>query len=214
MAFKLADRILETTTSTGTGAFSLSNIAPTGFNTFQSGIGDGVGTYYGIAHQTTDEWELGYGILTSGDPLFPAQGESPVLVRSNIIQSSKADNTVISFSAGTKDIFVTQPAGKALFLDPSGNIGIGANVSGVSPDLKYKLYVEGDVRASGVHAGSGIYLDQTPAPTPTVNQLYNVSGTLYWDDQVVSTSQSNLFNITASSGIGHLPIGPYPISDA
>ena len=125
MAFKLGDRILETTTSTGTSALTLSNVAPTGFNTFQSGIGDGIGTYYAISHQATDEWEVGYGVVTTGDPLYPAQGEAPILIRSLIIQSTKDDNTVVNLSAGTKDVFVTAPAGRMILQDPSGHVCFG-----------------------------------------------------------------------------------------
>ena len=88
MAFKLGDRILETTTSTGTTDISLSNVAPSGFNTFHSGVGHAVGTYYSIVHQTSDEWEVGYGVVTTGDPLYPAQGDAPVLVRNIILKSS------------------------------------------------------------------------------------------------------------------------------
>ena len=208
MAFKLGDRILETTTSTGTSDISLSNVAPSGFNTFHSGVGHGVGTYYSIVHQTTDEWEVGYGVVTTGDPLYPAVGDAPVLTRQVILKSSKTDDTVVSLSAGTKDIFVVYPAEKSVFLDPSGNLAIGPTVSGLSPDLNYQLWVEGDIRASGIHAGSGIFIDQEPAaPNTTANRLYNVNGTLYWGDIVAASDDPNLLYLTADSGVQELPLG-------
>ena len=57
MALKLYDRVLEFTTSTGTSSFELSNESPSGFTTFQSGVGHGIGTYYSATHQTEEEWE-------------------------------------------------------------------------------------------------------------------------------------------------------------
>ena len=208
MAFKLGDRILETTTSTGTTDISLSNVAPSGFNTFHSGVGHAVGTYYSIVHQTSDEWEVGYGVVTTGDPLYPAQGDAPVLVRNIILKSSNSDDTAVSFTAGTKDVFVVYPAEKSVFLDPSGNLAIGASYSGVSPDLNYPLWIEGDIRASGIHAGSGIFIDQRAAsPNTTANRLYNVNGTLYWGDNSLSSTDPNLLYLTADSGVQELPLG-------
>jgi len=208
MAFKLGDRILETTTSTGTTDISLSNVSPSGFNTFHSGIGHGVGTYYSIVHQTADEWEVGYGVVTTGDPLYPAQGDAPLLTRQVVLKSSKTDDTVVSLSAGTKDVFVVYPAEKSVFLDPSGNLAIGPTVSGTSPDLNYNLWVEGDIRASGIHAGSGIFIDQRAAsPNTTANRLYNVNGTLYWGDNSLSSTDPNLLYLTADSGVQELPLG-------
>ncbi len=208
MAFKLGDRILETTTSTGTSAIELSNISPSGFDTFQSGVGHGVGTYYAISHQSLEQWEIGYGVVTTGDPLFPAQGDAPVLTRNISLQSSSADNQHIDFSAGTKDVFAVYPAKKAVFLDPSGNLAVGPTTSGVSPDTNYYLWVEGDIRASGIHAGSGIFIDQEPsAPNTTANRLYNVNGTLYWGDNSLSSTDPNLLYLTADSGVTELPLG-------
>ena len=45
MAFAVADRVRETTTTTGTGTLNLDG-AVSGFRTFVSGIGDGNVTYY------------------------------------------------------------------------------------------------------------------------------------------------------------------------
>ena len=54
MAFVVADRVKETTTTTGTGAVALAG-AVTGFRSFASGIGNSNTTYYTIAHQTLNE---------------------------------------------------------------------------------------------------------------------------------------------------------------
>ena len=56
MAFVVADRVQETTTSTGTGTITLAGAA-TGFQSF-SAIGNGNTTFYTIADQTAyRDWE-------------------------------------------------------------------------------------------------------------------------------------------------------------
>ena len=60
MAFAVADRVRETTTTTGTGTLNLDG-AVSGFRTFVSGIGDGNVTYYAIVHRTSAEFEIGIG---------------------------------------------------------------------------------------------------------------------------------------------------------
>ena len=207
MALRLNDRVLETTTSTGTTSIELSNQAPSGFVTFQSGVSHNNSTYYAIVHQITDEWEVGYGVFASGDDAFPAQGDAPVLTRTSIIASSNS-NSAVSFTAGTKDVFVTYPAAQSIFLDQNGNLAIGSGLGGIVSNTKYRVIADGDIRASGVNAGSGIVIESLSSPPSTGNlteRLYNVDGTLYWEDEVLS-STSNLFNISASSGVGHIPI--------
>ena len=98
MAFVLADRVKETTTTTGTGTLTLLG-ASTGFQSF-SAIGNTNTTYYTIAAQTGTEWEVGIGTYsTSGT----------TLARTTVISSSNA-GALVNFTAGTKDVFVTYPA--------------------------------------------------------------------------------------------------------
>jgi hypothetical protein len=98
MAFVLADRVKETTTTTGTGTVTLLG-ASTGFQSF-SAIGDANTTYYTIAGQSTSEWEVGIGTYTSS---------GTTLARTTVISSSNS-GSLVNFSAGTKDVFVTYPA--------------------------------------------------------------------------------------------------------
>lgn len=104
----LKDRVRETTATEGTGTVTLAG-AVTGFNGFST-VGDGNTTYYAIAHRTQNEWEMGVGTYTlSGSTLS----------RDTIISSSNSDS-IVSFSAGTKDVFVTVPASKVVFVDSAG----------------------------------------------------------------------------------------------
>jgi hypothetical protein len=98
MALVIADRVKETTTTTGTGTVTLLG-ASTGFQSFAV-IGNGNTTYYTIAGQGTSEWEVGVGTYTSS---------GTTLALTTILASSNSGSAV-NFSAGTKDVFVTYPA--------------------------------------------------------------------------------------------------------
>jgi hypothetical protein len=123
MALVLNDRVKETTTTTGTGTFTLAG-AVTGFETFGTGVGNSNTTYYAVTLPGSAEFEVGLGTLSS---------DSSTLARTTVISSSNSDNAV-NFSAGTKTIFCTLPASKTVFLDASGNTTLGADLS-VGDDL-------------------------------------------------------------------------------
>lgn len=105
MALVIKDRVKETTTSTGTGTITLAGAA-SGFQSF-SAVGNGNTTYYTIASQSGSEWEVGIGTYTSS---------GTTLSRDTILESSNG-GTAVSFSAGTKDVFVTYPAERAVTTD-------------------------------------------------------------------------------------------------
>ena len=127
MALVINDRVKETSTSTGNSqtTFTLSGAA-TGFETFSAGIGATNTTYYTIFNQGTTEWEVGLGTLST----------TTNLQRTTIITSSNSDS-VVDFSAGTKDVFCTLPASKAVYLDASAApVGaIASLVADTSPQL-------------------------------------------------------------------------------
>jgi len=121
MALVIANRVKETTTTTGTGTITLAG-ASTGFQSFAI-VGNGNTTYYCIAGQGTSEWEVGVGTYaTSGT----------TLARTTVLSNSSATQpSALSFSAGTKDVFVTYPSEKSVNLDASGNAtALGTPASG------------------------------------------------------------------------------------
>jgi len=73
----------------------------TGFQSF-SVIGDGNTTYYAVSNNI--DWEVGIGTYTAS---------GTTLSRDTILESSNSNNAV-NWGAGTKDIFVTLPAEKAI----------------------------------------------------------------------------------------------------
>ena len=103
MALVVKDRVRETTTTTGTGTITLGGAA-TGFQSF-SVIGDSNTTFYTIQLANTNEWEVGVGTYTLS---------GTTLSRDTILESSNGGSAV-NFSAGTKDVFVTYPAEKAIY---------------------------------------------------------------------------------------------------
>jgi hypothetical protein len=122
MALVVNDRVKETSTTTGTGTFTLAG-AVLGFETFSTAIGNTNTTYYSIVNEN-GEFEVGLGTVGAG-----------TLARTTILSSSNSD-AAVNFSAGTKDVFCTLPASKAVILDSSGNIvaNNGSNLTNLNAD--------------------------------------------------------------------------------
>ena len=120
MALVLADRVQETSTSTGTGSFTLAG-AVTGYQSFAV-IGNGNTTYYTIADQGGANWEVGIGTYST---------TGPTLARTTVLSSSNS-GSLVPFTAGTKTVFVTYPSSQSVYEDASGNVSpLGTIASGV-----------------------------------------------------------------------------------
>jgi hypothetical protein len=119
MAFQVADRVKETSTTTGTGTLNLAGAEP-GYQTFVSGVGTGNTTYYAIVNRATSEFEVGIGTVTDA--------ATDTLSRDTVISSSNSDN-LVNFSAGTKDVICTLPSEKSYVLDDAGDTTISADLS-------------------------------------------------------------------------------------
>jgi len=112
MAFVIADRVKETTTTAGTGTITLAGAA-TGFQSFAV-VGNANTTYYCIAAQSGNEWEVGIGTYTSS---------GTTLARTTVFaNSSGTQPSALSFAAGTKDVFVTYPAKMGAFANGTGAV--------------------------------------------------------------------------------------------
>lgn len=92
---KIADRVRETTTTTGTGTYTLAG-AVTGFQAFSAAFSDSDSVEYAATDGTS--WEVGFGTYSGG-----------TLTRATIRASSNANNAV-SWAAGEKDIWCNAPA--------------------------------------------------------------------------------------------------------
>ena len=98
MALVLKDRVKSNTVTTGTGTIVLGGAA-LGYQSFAV-IGDANSTYYTIADSISGAWEVGIGTYYSGNTS---------LTRDTVLASNNS-SALVSFPAGTKDVFVTQPA--------------------------------------------------------------------------------------------------------
>ena len=95
----LADRVRETSATTGTGTLTLAG-AVAGYQGFNAAFANADTVYYVIHYAT--EWEVGIGTVGTG-----------TLARNTVLASSNA-NALVPFSAGTKDVFCAYVAGRAV----------------------------------------------------------------------------------------------------
>ena len=126
MALVVKDRVKQTTTTTGTGSVVL-NGTVSGFQTFAAALSNGDTTYYAIFEPSTNEYEVGLGTWTES---------TATLARTTILESSNSGSAV-SLTAQA-EVFITQPAEKAVYLDASNNV-----------TLTNDLTVSGDFTVSG-----------------------------------------------------------------
>lgn len=91
---RFADRVQETTTTTGTGDITLSGTAATRCQRFQDAHNVDELVKYVIEGQSGSEWEVGLGQLTA----------STTLARLEVYASSNS-NALVNFSSGTKDVY-------------------------------------------------------------------------------------------------------------
>jgi len=182
MALVVKDRVKETTATTGTGTLTLAG-ASAGFQSF-SVIGDGNSTYYVITDVATGDWEVGVGTYTAS---------GTTLSRDSVLESSNA-GSLVSFSAGAKDVFVAYPAERAVYLDTAGsavtNLDVGtlgvttANISTANitagtvsttpasgTDIANKTYVD-SLAASGIHYHTPVRVE-SPDSAGSLNATYN-----------------------------------------
>jgi hypothetical protein len=187
MALVLADRVQETTTTTGTGSVTLLG-AVTGFQTFAV-VGNTNTTYYTIADQGGANWEVGIGTYST---------TGPTLARTTVLSSSNS-GSLVNFTAGTKTVFVTYPSSKSINLDASSNASaLGTITSGTwngtailttyggtglttytAGDLPY--YASGTALSKlGIGANGYILTSNGTAPTWAVNNATTADQAYYF----------------------------------
>ncbi len=178
MAFKLNDRVKETSTTTGTGAFTLAG-AVSGFETFSAGIGGSNTTYYCIFLTGTAEFEVGFGTLNSG---------ASTLTRTYIISSSNSD-AAVDFSAGSKEVFCTVPSSKIGLPTPeeygssSAPKVITVKVAAKSGNHPYQ--------SAGGASANAYYLDGLESPAITLSGADSSYPYYYRFDQSDSSNSSH-----------------------
>ena len=189
MALVLKDRVLESSTSTGTGSFTLTG-AQTGYQSF-SAIGNGNTTYYTIQGKNPDgtltgEWEIGIGTWSTGNTLS----------RDTVLSNSLGTTAKIVFSAGAKDVFCDYPASKSVNQNADNKVII-PYTSGVTNTGSLNV---GDVTA---HTDSGVIAAFTAS-----EPLY-----LYTSLQNTSSANTSYASYAVNDG-GHTSYGELGINNS
>lgn len=109
MALVVADRVWETTSTSGTGTLTLSG-ALSGYQTFAA-IGNGNTTYYTITNGT--DWEVGIGTYTS----------SGTTLSRDTVLSSSSGGSKITVTPGSF-VFCDYPADKSVYEDASNIVTV------------------------------------------------------------------------------------------
>jgi hypothetical protein len=142
MAFITADRVKDTSTTTGTGNITVSGSAPFGYRTFSTVMSVADTFYYAIQGQSTAEWEIGVGTYASTNQF----------ARTTVLASS-ASGSAVSLSSGTKNVFITLAAARTLQLKSGDTPTAGSIPYGDGSTLSYSsVGTAGQVLISG---GSG-----------------------------------------------------------
>lgn len=136
MAFVIKDRVFEYTTTTGTGTLALGG-TKSGYQQFAV-VGDGNTTYYTIVAENGD-WESGIGTYTSS---------GTTLARTTVLASSNSNN-LVNFAAGIKEVFSSQPAGRAVAADTlATSTSLGTSNLLAPSQNAVKSYVDNKVEGS------------------------------------------------------------------
>ena len=177
MAFKLNDRVKESSATTGTGTFTLGG-AVSGFETFAAGIGGDNTTYYCIFETGTNNFEVGLGTLNTG---------ASTLARTYVISSSNSDAKV-NF-AGATEVFCTVPGAKIGLPTPeeygssSAPKVITVTVAAKSGNHPYQ--------SAGGASANAYYFDGLESPAITLSGADSSYPYYYRFDQSNSTNSSH-----------------------
>lgn len=175
MQITIYDRVQETTSSSGTGSITL-NGALSGFKSFESTVGIGNVTYYGIIDSVSNVWEIGIGTLTT----------SSVLTRSTILSSSNSGNHV-SFPGNLSKVFIDVPAEKRVQVDSAiigtasitSFYGDGSNLTGIESGSVPTLQ---QVTDSGNVSTDNVSFGNINASVETENIIGNASTSVFYGD--------------------------------
>jgi len=194
MALALKDRIKESTTTTGTGAYSLGG-AETGFETFAN-IGDGNTTYYCCTDGTN--FEIGIGTYASS---------GNTLTRTTILQSSNSD-AAFSWIGGVRVLFCTYPAQKSVFLDASNNMPIANNVTiggtlgvtGVATFTAVPIFPNNTIETADIQADA---VTGAKIPDNAINSEHYTDGSIDLAHMSVNSIDSDQY-VDASIDTAHI----------
>jgi hypothetical protein len=179
MTLRTADRVRDTTTTTGTGTLTISGTPPIGHRAFSAipSIAAADTFLALIAHQTLGEWEVSLCTYNSATSI----------ARTTVLSSSNA-GALVNFSAGTKDVVLTQTAAR----EAVGSIDMLDTTASTS-SLTGALTVAG-----GVGIGGDLYVGGT------INSITNVASTAFIN--ATNTNVGGGAGFYASSGPNNISL--------
>ena len=201
MPLTLANRVKETSSTSGSGVITLAGAAD-GYQSFSSVLSSGDTTYYTITN--SNNWEVGIGTYGSN-----------TLSRDTILSSSNS-GSVISLS-NQSNVFIAYPSEKSVYKDASDQVVVGSSgiilESGVPSNTDNVLYnVSGNLYFNGlaVNADADFLLDVVDDLTPQLGgdlDLNNSSvtgiGNINIDGTI--TSNSGVYTDVSVSNSIYLP---------
>jgi len=208
MAQIVADRIKETSTTTGSGVFTLAG-AMTGFKAFSAVCADADTVYYAIqgvdiSGNPSGEWEIGLGTWGTGS----------LLTRTTVYASSNA-NALVAFSAGTKHVWLDAPAVLiSSFVPYSGakqDVDLGTNglsAHDVTIDGK-TLVLAGNFTTSGPYSSTFTMTGTTAVTFPVGGTLISTTFANFGGNSISNVknfSMSTPTTITTTTGAINLDL--------
>jgi hypothetical protein len=143
--------------------------------------------YYSIQHQTLNEWEVGLGTYSSANTFD----------RTTIYSSSNAGSAV-TFSAGTKDVFITMAAARSPQLNASGNVTALGTPTSVNLTNATNLPLASGVSGTLPTANGG--LGASVSPTTAGNVLFTTDGSVWSSTAKIVRGTST--PTTSGTGVG------------
>jgi hypothetical protein len=167
MSLVVADRIQEITNTTGTGAYTLGG-AVAGFQTFATAVSDTDTVYYAISDNV--DFEVGLGTYSSA---------GGTIARTTVFSSSNSD-AAVDWGIGTKNIFLTQPASKAVYVGDAGLVPVPVGIDLNTTVANKPAYQEGRLFYDKAFGALAFYNDEADI-TLQIGQeeyirVYNDSG--------------------------------------
>lgn len=160
MAYVQKDRVRESSTTTGTGAITLAG-SPGGYQRFGAVMAIGDQCYYAMV-LPGGAWETGVGTYSALN----------TLARSPVLESSNA-GALVSFAAGTKDVFLCVPASRPQLAFQAGTLMLFQQTTAPILWTKQTTHNDKALRVVSGTAGSG----GSTAFTSIFNNTITVSNT-------------------------------------
>lgn len=187
MSLVLADRVAETSATTGTGSVTLAGAIANHVG-FDAAVGVGNTTYYALVSRTpVTQWEVGLGTLSGATAL----DRTMPLATWDGTTLNKTTPPALNFSAGIKDVFVTLPAslasviggGATSIIGTAGQITASAPTGAVTLSLPNPLTPPGTLAmgsnpitftdATLLRDGAANILAQRNSTSAQIFRLYN-----------------------------------------